>query len=83
MGLQQELSDAERERKANLVLRDEEGTEATLVEQAADSMSSAFEGENVFMPWQHTGKGREGVEALLSRCLLPVVYSPGGVPVAY
>ena len=43
LGVQQELSDAQREHKANLVIRDEETQEATLVEQAADSLSSAFE----------------------------------------
>merc|ERR1712113_1311664 len=43
MGLQQELNEASRERKANLVLRDEEGEENGLVEQAADQLSSAFD----------------------------------------
>merc|ERR1711988_2088365 len=44
MGVQQELDEAQRERKANLVIREEEGEDSALVEQAADSLSSAFEG---------------------------------------
>merc|ERR1712205_281195 len=44
MGVQQELSEAKRERKENLVIRDEESGEEALVEQAADSLSSVFEG---------------------------------------
>mmetsp|Transcript_119122 Transcript_119122/g.186905 ORF Transcript_119122/g.186905 Transcript_119122/m.186905 type:complete len:81 (-) Transcript_119122:132-374(-) len=41
MGLQQELND--NERKVDLALREEEANEPSLLEQAADSMSSAFE----------------------------------------
>eukprot|EP00427_Karlodinium_veneficum_P013132 CAMPEP_0169074442 /NCGR_PEP_ID=MMETSP1015-20121227/7278_1 /TAXON_ID=342587 /ORGANISM="Karlodinium micrum, Strain CCMP2283" /LENGTH=71 /DNA_ID=CAMNT_0009133761 /DNA_START=75 /DNA_END=290 /DNA_ORIENTATION=+ len=41
MGLQRELQ--ERECKDNLVIRDEEGEEASILTQAADSLSSAFE----------------------------------------
>merc|ERR1712054_700333 len=43
MGVQQELRDASAERKENLVIREEDGQEGSLVEQAADSMSSAFQ----------------------------------------
>merc|ERR1711907_448914 len=43
MGVQQELNEAQRERKENIVIRDGEGEEESLVEQAADSLSSAFD----------------------------------------
>ena len=36
LGVQQELSEAQREHKANLVIRDEETQEATPAEQATD-----------------------------------------------
>mmetsp|Transcript_107649 Transcript_107649/g.169975 ORF Transcript_107649/g.169975 Transcript_107649/m.169975 type:complete len:83 (-) Transcript_107649:177-425(-) len=42
MGLQQELND-NNGGKVDLVLRDEETNEPSLLEQAANSMSSAFE----------------------------------------
>ena len=38
-----QLGDANAERKGNLVVREGEGQEANLTEQAADSLSSAFE----------------------------------------
>mmetsp|Transcript_107778 Transcript_107778/g.190637 ORF Transcript_107778/g.190637 Transcript_107778/m.190637 type:complete len:80 (-) Transcript_107778:141-380(-) len=43
MGVQQELSEANRGRKENLVIRDEEGPEGSLLAEAADSLSAAFD----------------------------------------
>mmetsp|Transcript_6998 Transcript_6998/g.12033 ORF Transcript_6998/g.12033 Transcript_6998/m.12033 type:complete len:92 (-) Transcript_6998:87-362(-) len=44
MGVQQELSEANRGRKANLVMRDEVGDdEGSLVDQAAEAVSSALD----------------------------------------
>mmetsp|Transcript_25884 Transcript_25884/g.40960 ORF Transcript_25884/g.40960 Transcript_25884/m.40960 type:complete len:84 (-) Transcript_25884:110-361(-) len=43
MGLQQELNEANGDRKAGLVIREDGANETSLLGQAADSLSSAFE----------------------------------------
>mmetsp|Transcript_117237 Transcript_117237/g.378342 ORF Transcript_117237/g.378342 Transcript_117237/m.378342 type:complete len:89 (-) Transcript_117237:99-365(-) len=45
VGLQQEMKEANRDRKANLIIRDDEGqgSSSSMVEEAAEHLSSVFD----------------------------------------
>mmetsp|Transcript_102036 Transcript_102036/g.176993 ORF Transcript_102036/g.176993 Transcript_102036/m.176993 type:complete len:93 (-) Transcript_102036:144-422(-) len=76
MGVQQELSEANRGRKENLVMRDAVGEdEGTLVDQAAEALSSAFDAFDGAL-----AQGMEGVGSFLgvssTEAEAPVVQTP-------